>query len=280
MKSERRHELQHNQLADWLVKTGQALQPYQNLLMAAVLVVVVLVLGVTLWSRHAAAKSEEAWDALNTVMEGGDLTRLAGVIDDFPKTPTAYTAAVILGDVYLAEGCDQLFKNKMVAKQKLAQAISRYLTVREEADTASSLHERATFGLARAYEARGDKQDLEEASRLYDECAAKWSDGAYAVIAGRRAADLSLPATKRLYDRFALFDPKPVFEAAPSPGAPLDLNTLPQEGPAYMPPTTFNLDPNTMKPGDAKKSEPKPVDEKKTNAPATDPKDAGGEAKK
>ena len=41
MKSERRHELQHNELAEWLFKAGEQLKPYQNLILAAVVVLVV-----------------------------------------------------------------------------------------------------------------------------------------------------------------------------------------------------------------------------------------------
>ena len=38
MKSERRHELQHNELAEWLIKSGDSLQQHQNAILSAVVV--------------------------------------------------------------------------------------------------------------------------------------------------------------------------------------------------------------------------------------------------
>ena len=35
MKSERRHELQHNALAAWMVKSFETIQPYQNFILNA-----------------------------------------------------------------------------------------------------------------------------------------------------------------------------------------------------------------------------------------------------
>jgi hypothetical protein len=39
MKSARRHELQHNELADWLLKSGESLQQHQNAILSGVVVV-------------------------------------------------------------------------------------------------------------------------------------------------------------------------------------------------------------------------------------------------
>ena len=38
MKSERRHELQHNALVDWMTQTGKTLKPYQNIILSAVVI--------------------------------------------------------------------------------------------------------------------------------------------------------------------------------------------------------------------------------------------------
>ena len=42
MKSERRHELQHNELADWLIKAGQQIKPYQNAMLAGAVALFIL----------------------------------------------------------------------------------------------------------------------------------------------------------------------------------------------------------------------------------------------
>ena len=64
MKSERRHELQHNELAEWLANMAKTIQPYQNWSLTAVLVVLLVVAGYTVWSRKAAAETAQAWNAM------------------------------------------------------------------------------------------------------------------------------------------------------------------------------------------------------------------------
>ena len=51
MKSERRHELQHNVLADWLAKSAETIKPYQNMVFWAVAVGAGGSGGYAWWSR-------------------------------------------------------------------------------------------------------------------------------------------------------------------------------------------------------------------------------------
>lgn len=256
MKSERRHELQHNELAEWLAKSVETIKPYQNILLTALAAVLIAVLGYTWWSRESAAQATQAWDELNAVIESGNVTKLAQVIDDYPDTNVAYTAAVVLADSHLGEGCARLFISKAPAQDELSKAIKRYDSVRQQCQTPSLL-ERATFGLARAKEAKGD---LGPAEKLYEEIAAKWPGGAYSAAASQRLADLKRPATKRLYDQFARFDPKPAFSGALGERPSFDPNSLPSDAPADMLGTIseLKLDGNDKGQGkeDAKKPSP------------------------
>ena len=259
MKSERRHELQHNALADWLAKSAETLKPYQNMALAAAVVVLVAVLGYTWWSRESAAQATQAWDELNAVLESGNVAKLAKVVEDYPNTNVAQMAAVMLADSYLGEGCARLFVNKATARDELNKAIRLYDSVRQESRVPSLL-ERATFGLARAKEAKGD---LGPAERLYEDVATKWPSGAYAAAATQRLEDLKRPATKSLYDQFARFDPKPAFSAEPGERPSFDLNSLPSEGPTYMPETTYDLKLDGKdKKEDGEKKSPKETGEK------------------
>ena len=74
MKSERRHELQHNELADWLAKTAEAIRPHQNAILAGLVTVLIVVLGYTWWSRTSDARTTEAWDQVSAVIESGKRT--------------------------------------------------------------------------------------------------------------------------------------------------------------------------------------------------------------
>ncbi|HUT88937.1 MAG TPA: hypothetical protein VMY37_05550 [Thermoguttaceae bacterium] len=99
------------------------------------------------------------------------------------------------------------------------------------------LHERATFGLARAYEAlagtRQSQGELDKAIESYEELIAKWPNGMYREPATRRLEELRQQETKSLYDKFAQFDPKPALPDLPGlPGEkpPFSLDSLPEEG--------------------------------------------------
>ena len=115
-------------------------------------------------------------------------------------------AAVVSADLRLADGCDRLFHDKAIAEQQLSQAIELYGKELEQGGN-PSLRQRATFGLARAWEAKGD---LDKATRRYQEVVANWPDGAFAAAARERLDDLKRPAVKQLYDDLRKFNPKTV----------------------------------------------------------------------
>jgi hypothetical protein len=237
MKSERRHELQHNALADWLAQTILAIQPYQNIILTAVTAVVVVMLGYTWWSHQAAAQSTQAWDDMNVVLESGNVPKLTKIIDEYPDTNVAQMAAVVSADYYLGQGCERLFVNKASAQDELNKAIKLYESVRQGSRVPEMIQERAAFGLARAKEAKGE---LASAERLYEEVVTTWPRGAFASAASQRAIDLKRPATKRLYDDFRNFEPKPVFSGTPGERPAFDFDSLPKEGPIDLPETTFD----------------------------------------
>lgn len=100
-----------------------------------------------------------------------------------------------------------------------------------------ALHERATFGLGRAYEAlagtRQSQGELDKAMESYEAVVAKWPNGAYREMAERRLEALRQEETKSLYDKFAQFEPKPAQPDVPGlPGGrpPFDLDSLPEDG--------------------------------------------------
>lgn len=208
MKSVRRHELQHNELADWLVKTGEEIKPYLNLILAATLAVLVGLAAYSWWSRSSAAENVLAWNEFNAGLDTGNLETLAKVISDYSSTTAAGMAAVVSADSRLAMGCNQLFSNKALGLRDINAAIELYSAGLAPAQP-SALREQATFGLARAKEAKGE---IEPASRHYRELVEKWPNGVYAADAKQRLADLQLADTKEMFDDFRNFDPKPVFD--------------------------------------------------------------------
>jgi hypothetical protein len=246
MKSERRHELQHNTLAEWLFKAGQGIKPYQNLVTAAIVVLILLAFGLTIWSRTSATRTATAWTDLTHDLESENLDGLASLAEKSPGTNVGNMAALVTADMRLSNACTQRFSNKALAMRELREASKSYSDVLKESRSPMML-ERATFGLARADEAQGD---LDSAKKHYGEVVANWPKGAYAPAAKQRLDDFARRETKMMFDSLASFDPKPSFSEQPDTTLMPNFSTesVPEEKPL-----------DALTPGPATKDEKKPA---------------------
>jgi hypothetical protein len=223
MKSERRHELQHNELAEWLFKTGEQIKPHQNLILAVVAAIVVVVIGSTWWSRHSAGRINQAWTDLGRAMDAGNPDLLGNVAEEYPNTVAGQTAAAIVGDIRLASACNQRFASATIAQKELKAAQDSYSKILENG-TSESLRERATYGMARVRETDGR---LDAAKQLYGEVVSKWPEGAYAAAAKRRLADFKEAETKKMFASLRKFEPKGEFAEEPGVFTPPPSNSPP-----------------------------------------------------
>jgi hypothetical protein len=205
MKSKERHKLQHNVLADWIAKGIAAAKPYQGFVLIAVLAIVLVAVGYSSWKRMASASTTDAWNELNTALAGDDISKLSDVVSNFPKTSAATVSALVLGDWHLLNGCNALFTDKATANKEFGEATTNYELVLSRSHI-STERERATFGLARLHESKGE---LGQAVLLYKEILTKWPEGAFSKEAKSRVDDLDKPSIKEFYDQFAQFNPKP-----------------------------------------------------------------------
>lgn len=270
MKSEQRHKLHTNVLAQWLGVMLERIRPYATAIVAGLAALVVVVALVGWWSRHSTAGTREAWDALNKTMASGNLQELDDTVEKFSGTTVGNWGAVVAGDRYLRRGSEELLQNKATANQQLQKALENYLAALKQSQD-PRLRERATFGLARTYESlcgtRRAENELEKAIESYETVVKQWPDGPFAPIAQRRLEDLRDLETRRFYDRLAQYEPKaPVAPAADS--APAASKTAPEKP-----------KPTDSKPAaDAKPTaEPKPAADAK---PATEAKPAAKEPEK
>ena len=185
MKSERRHELQHNALADWLFGTFESVKPYQNVILTATLIAAIAVAAYALLSQMSSSRTTQAFNDLNAgLAQEGNVVKLNQVLVEHPTLTPAHVALVIIADHQLANGCDQLFRDKAVAQQELTKAVECYGEVITRTHLPLLL-ERAVFGLAEARESRGE---LDAAVRHYHEVLDRWPNGASprgAAAAGR-----------------------------------------------------------------------------------------------
>src|SRR5690349_230264 len=72
MKSERRHELQTNELADRLAKYVDDVKPYTKAILGAVIAVVVLFLAYSVWSQQQTTRAGHGWAELFNVVSTND----------------------------------------------------------------------------------------------------------------------------------------------------------------------------------------------------------------
>jgi len=235
MKGERRHELHQNDLLAWVNNVIQSVKPYSTLIALLAVFAAVAIGGWKWWKRDAATQAASAWDELFSAMNSGSPAQVNEVAELRPGSDVGHWAAVVAGDMYLDAGCRQLFRSKATAAQELRKAVEQYLGVLEQS-RASALRERATFGLARAYEAlagtRQSEGELDKARQYYQELVSTWPEGAYATTAHRRLEDLERQDIKVFYDKFAQYDPQPAYSEQPLPEGErpsFDLDSLEEE---------------------------------------------------
>jgi predicted negative regulator of RcsB-dependent stress response len=209
MKTQRRHELATNVLADWLGEKIEALKPYSTAVSATAVAVVAVVFASVFWYQQRQAGRAQAWESYFSALEeqNPDDARddLEAVADDYSKSPAGLWARLGLADTQLAKGVEELFKDHASARKALEGAIDDYRAVLEQAPGDSLLAERSTFGLAESYES---KNELESARQHYRDLLDRWPSGAFSSMAKDRLADLDRKATKDFYDWFAKQSPQ------------------------------------------------------------------------
>src|SRR5262245_13379689 len=178
MKTERRHELQTNVLAESLARWIEVARPYTK---AGLAILIALVAALFAWgyhstqsSRHQADGWDEYFDAVNSRDPRGGLN---DVVERYAGTPVGNWARVSLADMQLDQGTQLMFANKSAGREELQKTIEAYQAILLESSQPMLL-QRATFGLARAREALG--KDLAKAREDYRSIGLKWPDSPYA----------------------------------------------------------------------------------------------------
>lgn len=265
MKSERRHELEQNSLAQWLASFLPIVRPYFNAILAAALIAAVGFIVYGWWSSYALARSSKAWDAYFNVFtsDASNPSDFEKVAEEYPRSDVAQWALLTAADVRLHNGTGLVFTNKLMAKQELGKAVDGYLSILGESSN-PIIRERATFGLARARETQGD---LAEARKSYEDLLKQWPQGAYASVAKERLDDLERQSTKEFYDKLAKAAPAPA--AAPAsvtPGPAFDETNVPKE-PGAAKDAKAAPDKSAAKPAAGTPSEKGPAASRETKPP-------------
>ena len=223
MKTERRHELQTNELADWLSGSIENAKPYSRAIVGILLAVVVIIGTSWFISSRSAEKRAAGWNDFFEGYLAGNSTDLRETAEAHPESPAGLWARLLLADEELDQGIRLLFSERGSARDQLEKAIADYAAVSDAADD-PLLQQRAVFGTAKAQEALGD---LNKARQAYQMLVNQWPDSPFAMLAQARLTDLERQSTKDFYQWFAEWKPPVVKEQPPpapkEPGLNIDL---------------------------------------------------------
>ncbi len=218
MKSERRHELQTNYLADHLGTAVSTSKPYASYVIGGLIVAILAALAYGFYSTQVSKAGAAAWGDYYFNIGSGDAEIFQQVAQDHPGTVAALWAKQAWADNKLLEGLDQLYTDRKAAEETINKAIGAYQEVQSKSYE-NDLKNRAAMGLAQAYESIGK---LDDATKYYKQVAAASQDG-FGAMANSRLAWIASGEGKSFYEWFASVKNTP----AAKPDIPADLSKPP-----------------------------------------------------
>jgi len=281
MKTQRRHKLETNQLAAWFGDVVERARPHANLIATGGVVVLVALLASNFLARRSKARDAAAWTALTTASTSSEL---AAVSNDFPGSPAGAWGTLRAADREFARGMQGLFIDREGALVNLRSAQRAYEELAGNSPDSPLVAQRATFGLAKSYEALGE---IEEAIQAYQSLldVDRFPDGLFADQAKARIESLKDPETGEFYAWFEKQSPAassdtPATETSPTPeqsGPSGELNQILDNLNPSLPSTEENAsddkstqpDPDQAPDGETTPREgPEAASEKEPTAPA------------
>ena len=209
MKTERRHELQENVLADWLGKQIVQLKPYSTAIVAGFLITAVLWFAVAQMGANRKQNVSESWDAYFQAAAVSDPDELRRIADKYPRTEAGAWARQSAGDVSLATGSRNMFIDREKANEYLSESLEDFTAANSMAST-DLLKQRSLLGIAQANEALNKFDGAESA---YNQLIRSWPNTSVAKTSEKRLAFLKKSSTKEFYDWF--WDQKPIVPKIP-----------------------------------------------------------------
>ena len=217
-KTERRHELQQNELAAYLEKVNKQIEPYSKPILGVVLVVMAVGIGWSFYSSEQEADSSFATLELikATSAQMIDPEDLDTVNSEFPETSAGKLAKLYQGLALVNEGNDLIYEDTESATETLKEGIE-VLTSVAEGNNDPLIKSRAYLGIALAQTTLGD---TEAAVAAYEKVKKADESEAMVEYAANRIATLTSTATKEFSDWFKDTSFEVVTPANPDPSLP------------------------------------------------------------
>jgi hypothetical protein len=209
MKAERRHELQTNELADFL---SHGIDKYRNqwpnIVWGGIAIVAILV-ALSLWTSRSGSSTAHAWeefDQMSYVDPKVRPKRLKELVERYPNTEVANWARLDLADQLCFEGREKIMLDREIGVTHLKEAQQTYQEVLQSAKVRPEMIRRGAVAQAKCLELMGER---DKAIDAYKSAATKYKTMLPDVAeeAARRASDLERPDAADFYRWLAEYKP-------------------------------------------------------------------------
>lgn len=240
MKTERRRDLETNELAQRLNEGIEQVKPYTGPLIAGAVLIVLFLAGISWWNSYTASREEAAWDefALARMNSDPELKRLQQIADaeDYSGSEMQQWAYLDWADRQLSLASRFYLVDREAAYDRLRSIAGIYQQLATSASE-DDLRQRARFGLARVYELQNK---VDQAREQYLQV-----NGELRALAAERAARLESEKVQQNIDWLAtaeLPERDPDTELGAQAARPEFDATLPSTGSEGTPQETRSLD--------------------------------------
>ena len=212
MKSQHRHELETNWLAQHTAVFIERWRPYVPTILGVIAALAVLLFGYSFFSSANSQREADAWNTYNQAVSGmiPNLPELRQAAAEYPDSPMQQWADLTWADGQVWMAARAYIQNRPAAMDVLNLAEGTYKSLLADSDD-KRLTNRVHFGLGRVYELRND---LEQARAEYLKV-----EGDFKPLAEHRAEELAKAKVQETYGWLATAEP-PRRTAPTGPGTP------------------------------------------------------------
>src|SRR3954465_14966740 len=120
MKAERRHELKHNELADWIGELAEGVKPHATGVLIGLAILAAVVLGSVWYFSGETAAASRAWSQYFYAFSERDPQKvLQNLASEQSGSKAAWWALEAVADMNVGEGAALLYSDRAEAKKRL-----------------------------------------------------------------------------------------------------------------------------------------------------------------
>jgi hypothetical protein len=209
MKSNRRHELQTNELANWIGRQYARHQGNLPTILWGVLAVVALIVLLGVWTSRNSRSVAGAWEdyyEIGTADPKVRQKRLRELAEKYEGNEIALWARLDLADQLCYDGRAKMDFERDIGKANLREAQQNYALVLKNPKALSEMKRRAAIAEGKCWEILGEREKAIETYRsVAKQFATTYAD--VAAEAASRASELEQPEAADFYKWLADYTP-------------------------------------------------------------------------